>query len=64
MANTIRIDRSGLEKAEAFLDKNVRLDGREKTTCLMICEELILRLLQSGNDALSVSVKRCFHPAC
>ncbi|MCR5138327.1 MAG: ABC transporter ATP-binding protein/permease [Oscillospiraceae bacterium] len=62
MANTIRIDRSGLEKAEAFLDKNVRLDGREKTTCLMICEELILRLLQSGNDALSVSVKGAFTP--
>ena len=45
---TIYINKDDYSRAAAFLEENLRLDGKDKTTCLMLCEEMILRLLQSG----------------
>lgn len=59
---TIRVKKEDYDKAAAFLDDNLRLDGKDKTTCLMLCEEMILRLLHAGNNTLTLSVKGGFAP--
>ena len=62
---TIRIRNtdSEMDSVRVFLEENLKLDSREKEmTCLLICEEMITRLLQSGNDEVTVAVKGLLFP--
>ena len=48
MPKTIRIrnTNSEMDSVRVFLEENLKLDSREKEmTCLLICEEMITRLL-------------------
>ena len=60
---TIRVSQSDLEKARGFLEENIELDSKEKQmTVFLICEEMITRLLQSGNHEVTVAIKGIFTP--
>ena len=65
MPKTIHIRGSDFDKDRVrdFLEENLRQDSREEQmTCLLICEEMISRLLQAGNDEVSVSVRGLLFP--
>ena len=65
MPKTIRIRNadSEMDSVRVFLEENLKLDSREKEmTCLLICEEMITRLLQSGNDEVTVAVRGLLFP--
>ena len=59
----VRRDDPDLDGVRTFLEENLKLDSPEKKmTTLLICEELLTRLLQSGNDEVSVSVRNGLLP--
>ena len=65
MPKTIRIRNtdSEMDSVRVFLEENLKLGSREKEmTCLLICEEMITRLLQSGNDEVTVAVRGPLFP--
>ena len=65
MPKTIHIRASDFDtdRVRDFLEENLRQDSREEQmTCLLICEEMISRLLQAGNDEVSVSVRGLLFP--
>ena len=63
MSKTIRVSATDLDRAKIFLEENFETGNKEKQmTTLLICEELITRLLQSGNDEVSLSIRRVFTP--
>ena len=54
---------SDMDSVRAFLEENLKLgDQGKQMISLLITEELITRLLQSGNDEVSVSVRGRMFP--
>lgn len=59
----VRNTDSDLDRVKAFLEENLELNDLEKQMIsLLICEELITRLLQSGNDEVSVFIRGRLFP--
>ena len=59
----VRNVNSDMDSVRAFLEENLKLgDQGKQMISLLITEELITRLLQSGNDEVSVSVRGRMFP--